>query len=127
MEQGQEVEEFKKKSVLVICWAGSDRSEYIADELNKRGYLAFQAGVMEGQNYVTQEDLSNVGTIVFSSLFEKREFDKDKRLAQYTKKNGIGIRVLNVTESDKDRAHSTGNTPALKGQIATQLDSVGLK
>lgn len=127
MENGHEVEDFRQKSVLAVCMAGSDRSRYIAEELNNRGYFANAAGVMANHNYVTCEDLYGIGTIVFSSIHEKNIFDKDKRLKTYIDRNGVEVRVLNITESDKNRAHDSGSVDKLKLEIARQLDSVGLK
>lgn len=125
--RGNEVKDFRKRSVLSICAAGSDRSQYIAEELNSRGYFATGAGVIHGHNYVTREDLENVGIIVFSSVQEKRIFDNDKRLTDFVKRKGIEVRVLNITESDKDRAHCKGKVEELKENISRQLDCVGLK
>lgn len=122
-----EIDDFRRRSVLAICAAGSDRSGYIAQELNRRGYFATQAGVMRGHNYVTTEDLVNVGIVVFSSVKEKYRFNKDKRLSGYVKRNGIEIRILNITESDKDLAHNTGNIEQLRKDISRQLDCVGLR
>lgn len=127
MESGHEVENFKKKSVLAICAAGTDRSKYISDALNDRGYFATSAGVLKNHNYVTPEDITNVGTIVFSSVYEKSIFDKDQKLKSIINRDNIQIRVLNITESDKNRAHDSGNVERLKLEIAKQLDNVGLK
>lgn len=121
------VEEFRKKTVLAVCGAGTDRSGYIARELNERGYMARSAGVLRGHNYVTREDLAYVGIIVFSSVHEKNIFDKDGRLVKLVREEGIEIRVLNVTESDKDRAHCEGKVEELRENIARQLDCVGLR
>jgi hypothetical protein len=121
-----EVGEFRSRSVLAVCCAGSDRSRYIAEELNNRGYFATGAEVMYGQNYVTPEDLQNIGVIVFSSVHEKKIFDANSRLAAMVKRNGIEVRVLNITESDKDLAHNCGKLTELKENIARQLDCVGL-
>ncbi len=120
-------ENFIKKSVLAICAAGSDRSRYIADELNNRGYFATNAGVNHNYNYVTREDLVNVGNVVFSSIYEKKLFDKDKKLKSILDNNGIQIRVINITEQDKDLAHNTGDLTSLKKRIAEQLDAIGFK
>jgi hypothetical protein len=127
MEKNTEINKFKEKSVYVICWAGSDRSKYIADELMQRGYLAEHGGVMDGQNYVTKEDLSYVGSIIFSSIFEKEKFDKDKDLKDFAKNNGIQIFVMNITESDKDRAHNSEKVDLLKKEVSSQLDHIGFK
>ena len=127
MENGHEVEDFRQKSILTICMAGSDRSRYVAEELNNRGYFANSAGVMANHNYVTCEDLYGIGTIVFASIHEKKIFDKDKHLKNYISRNGIEVRVLNITESDKNRAHDSGSVDKLKAEIAKQLDYVGLK
>jgi hypothetical protein len=113
--------------VLAVCFAGSDRSRYIAEKLNSRGYFATSAGVLENHNYVTPEDLMNIGIIVFSSINEKNIFDKDRKLKSIVERNHIQIRVLNITESDKNRAHDSGNVQSLKTEISKQLDCVGLK
>ena len=132
MESGHEVEDFKRKSVLAVCWAGTDRSQYIAEELNKRNYFATSAGVLKNNNhavsnYVTPEDLSNVGIVVFASIHERNAFCKDEKLKTIIKKNAIEVRVLNITESDKDRAHNYGKVDELRAEISKQLDCVGLK
>ena len=118
---------FRNQSVFVICWAGSDRSRYISEELNARGYFATHGGVLEGQNYVTKQDLANVGRIIFSSTFEKEEFDKNRILKEFVKRNGIQTYVMNITESDKDRTHNTGKIDELKLEISAQLDSLGFR
>lgn len=127
MENNQDTERFKRKSVFVICRAGSDRSKYIAEELIQRGYYASHGGTLEGQNYVTKEDLSFVGSIVFSSVFEKKQFDEDLSLKDFVKRNGINIRVMNITECDKDRAHYSGKIDVLKKEISSQLDTLGFR
>lgn len=126
MEEGRELEDFRKRSVLAVCAAGTDRSKYISDELNRRGYFASNAGVIKNHNYVTPEDLSDIGTVIFSSLFEKKIFDTDIKLRSILHLNNIQVRVLNITESDKDRAHNVGSVDKLKAEIVKQLDCVGL-
>ena len=127
MNVSPEVVEFRSKSVFVICWAGSDRSKYISEELNNRGYFATHGGVLEGQNYVTKQDLANVGKIIFSSVNEKEQFDKDRTLKEFVRRNGIQTFVMNITESDKDRAHNTGEINDLKSEISAHLDSLGFR
>lgn len=126
MESTSEIEKFISKSVLAICAAGSDRSKYIAEELNKRGYFATNAGVISNHNYVTPEDLLNVGTVVFSSIHEKKTFDNNPKLKAIINSNNIQVRVLNITESLKDRAHNEDSVDKLRVEISTQLDNVGL-
>jgi len=127
MEKDRSVEEFKIKSVLAVCAAGSDRSRYISEELNNRGYFATSAGVIRGHNYVTPEDLYGVGIIVFSSIHEKKIFEEDEKLKSLVSRYNIQIRVLNITESIKNRAHDSGKIEKLKDKISKQLDDVGLK
>lgn len=127
MENNQDVEQFKRRSVFVICRAGSDRSKYIAEDLIQRGYNASHGGTIEGHNYVTKDDLSYVGSIVFTSVFEKKQFDEDLSLKDFVKRNGINIRVMNITESDKNRAHDSGKIDALKKEISAQLDTLGFR
>lgn len=122
----EDADEFRKRTILAICAAGSDRSQYIAEELNDRGYVAMGAGVIQGHNYVTPEDLDSIGVIVFASPHEKKIFEKDKKLAELVKRNRIEVRVLNITESDKDRAHCGGRVSQLREDISKQLDCVGL-
>lgn len=126
MENDPRVEDFRRRSVIAICAAGSDRSEYISEELNARGYFATHAGVMKNHNYVTAEDLTGVARIVFSSIHEKKIFDRDTKLKIFVNRNNIQISVLNITESDKDRAHDSGRVDQLKTQISSQLDCIGL-
>ena len=121
----KETGEFRKNSILVVCWAGSDRSQMIADELNRRGYFAEGRGVMGGQNYVTEEDLTSIGTIVFSSKHEKDKFDRNHKLRKLALRNSIDFRVLNITESDKDRAFSATRGELLE-KIKENLDGCGL-
>lgn len=125
--ENKEISEFKQKSVLVICWAGSDRSKLIADELSFRGYFSSHRGVMGGHNYVTPNDLLDVGTVVFASIKEKGKFDKYPKLKQLIHKNEIRELVLNITESDKDHAFGGGDMEKLKSDIRLNLDSVGLR
>jgi len=40
---GKENELFRERAVLAVCFAGSDRSRFIAEELNHRGYVASYA------------------------------------------------------------------------------------
>lgn len=127
LNNNSEVDSFVSKSVLAVCFAGSDRSRYIAEELNNRGYFATSAGVLKNHNYVTPEDLMNIGIIVFSSVNEKNIFDKDRRLKSMIERHNIQVRVLNITESDKNRAYDSGEVQELKTEISKQLDSVGLK
>lgn len=126
MTENREIEEFRKKSILIICWAGSDRSQLIADELNRRGYFAEGRGVMGGQNYVTENDLSNVGTIVFASQAEKNKFDRNHKLRKLALGRGIDFRVLNITESDKDRSFSSPDRKDFLKKIEENLDGCGL-
>lgn len=121
-----EASDFRKRSVLAVCAAGTDRSRYISEELNNRGYFASAAGVLKNHNYVTEGDLANVGIIVFSSPHEKKIFDKDKRLKKIVAQNRIEERVMCITESDKDRAHNANKVEKLKSDIREQLDCVGL-
>jgi hypothetical protein len=127
MENNQEVERFRRRSVFVICRAGSDRSKYIAEELEERGYVASHGGTLKSQNYVTTSDLAYIGSVIFSSVFEKDQFDKDTKLKDFVKGNGINIYVMNITESDKNRAHDSGKVQELKGTISSQLDVLGFK
>lgn len=127
MEHFNEIEDFKRKTVLAVCAAGTDRSRYISDELNKRGYFATAAGVLKNHNYVTEPDLSNVGIILFSSINEKRIFEKDKRLRNFVDKNKIEIRIMSITENDKNIAHNTNQVEQLKSTIQRQLDCIGLQ
>ena len=124
--ESREAVDFKKRSVLTVCWAGSDRSQMIAEELNKRGYFAEGRGVMGGQNYVTEDDLSNVGIIVFSSQKEKEIFDRNQKLRKAALGKGISFRVLNITESDKDRAFSATDRTDFEEKIKANLDKCGL-
>jgi hypothetical protein len=127
---GKELEEFLGRSILVLCAAGSDRSRLIAEELEKRGYIAkFRGASLEwGSNPVEREDLDYIGTIVFSSALEKKLFDKNfPKLNGVIGKNNIGIRILNISEDDKERAFQTEGIDILTEQIRINLDSVGLK
>lgn len=127
MENRNEVYDFKKRSVHVICWAGSDRSKYISDELTRRGYNSTHGGVMDSQNYVTKEDLNFVGSIIFSSLAEKERFDQDKNLKSFVKKNKIQLFIMNITESRKNYAHNNKEINSLIEEISSQLDRIGFK
>lgn len=127
MENNPEVDQFRRKSVFVVCRAGSDRSKYIAEDLEKRGYNASHGGTLRSQNYVTTSDLAYVGSVVFASIFEKKQFDKDEKLKDFTKGNGINIYVMNITESDKNKAHDSGKINELKQEISAQLDTLGFK
>lgn len=127
MESAHESVDFKKRMVLAVCSAGSDRSRYIADVLNERGYIASNGGVLQNHNYVTVDDLSNVGSIIFASKFEQAEFNKINKLRETVSKNGIEIHVMNITESDKERALQSNKVNELKAKISSQLDDLGFK
>lgn len=127
MEHSSEIENFKRKTVLAVCAAGTDRSRYISDELNARGYFATAAGVLKNHNYVTESDLADVGIIVFASVNEKKVFEHDRRLKKLVDVNGIEIRVMSITENDKNKAHNTNQVESLKATVRQQLDCVGLK
>jgi hypothetical protein len=123
----QEPELFKKRIVLVICYAGTDRSKFIADELNRRGYVASYAGLLENHNYVTEADLEGVGSVVFASKAEREAFRQNKRLNKVLKRNGITPYTMDITESQKERALQSNETAKLRENIVKQLDYIGFK
>ena len=48
--ENKEYELFKERIVLVVCFAGSDRSKMVAEVLNKWGYIASNRGVNKNYN-----------------------------------------------------------------------------
>lgn len=123
----QEQEQFKKRIVLAVCWAGSDRSKYIAGELNRRGYVASYVGVHKSHNYVTEQDLVGIGTVIFADQGTKREFKKDRKLNRTLKANKATVHIMDITESDKNRARQSGNEEGLKQDISDKLDLLGFR
>lgn len=123
-----EVNNFIDRSVLVLCGAGTDRSKLIALELESRGYHAIFRGVNWGTNLVTLEDLEAIGHVVFSSIHEKKVFDAKKEYKKLRERIGAdrkSVRVLNITEDDKNKAIHSNNIDSLKGMISNQLDQIG--
>lgn len=127
MENSKEIDNFRDRMVLAVCSAGSDRSKYIADVLNNRGYIASNGGVLENYNYVTTDDLRDIGSIIFASKHEQAQFNKIKHLNDAVKRNKIKVSVMNITESDKNRAIYENRVSALKKRISEQLDELGFK
>lgn len=117
--------DFKSRIVLAVCFAGSDRSSYVKQELEKRGYVASNGGVLKNHNYVTEEDLTNVGSVIFSSEFEKKEFEKNTRLKKALENSGAKVFTMNITESEKERALQQERLAELKIKISEQLDMLG--
>lgn len=120
-------EDFKNRMVLAVCYAGSDRSKYIREELDKRGYIASNGGVLKNHNYVTENDLTNIGSLIFSSKYEQIEFNKDKKLKDAVVRNGINVFVMDITESEKERAIGSNSVNNLKIKISKQLDELGFE
>lgn len=123
--ENKEAENFRKRVVLAICWAGSDRSQWIADELNQRGYAASCGGVLANHNYVTREDLVGVGKLIFASQADRDRFKKDKKLNQTVKARGIETFVMDISEDEKNKAIFYHKEDQLKQEIAKQLDRLG--
>lgn len=123
--ENMEIKTFKSRMVLAVCSAGSDRSEYIADELNKRGYVASHGGTRPNHNYVTEDDLVGIGSIIFASQAERGEFKQNKRLNKVLKRNNVQLYVMNITESEKERAIQSKKEDELKKQISQELDALG--
>ncbi len=114
--------------IHVVCWAGSDRSKYIAEELNKRGYFATHGGVLHGHNYTTPEDLKGVGTVIFTDDTVRKEFRKDKSLTRQLRANNAKTLVLCITEEEKDIAHQgQEKMDELRNIISSKLDLYGFE
>jgi len=112
--------------IHVVCWAGSDRSKYIADELTKRGYIASHGGVLIGHNYTTPEDLAYVNTVIFTDDTVRRVFKKDKGLTRQLRANNARSIVFCLTEEEKDIAmQNAGKLEELKNIISAKLDFFG--
>jgi len=113
--------------IHVVCWAGSDRSAYVAEELNKRGYFATHGGVILGHNYTTSEDLVGVGTVIFTDDNVRDEFKKDKRLTKQLRANNATSLVLCITEEEKQIARQGGpeKMEELRQIISSKLDLFG--
>jgi len=126
--ENREGEDFRKRTVLAICLAGTDRSRIIAEELGKRGYVAGYAGVLENKtNYVTEEDLVGVGSVIFTTDRVRDMFKADRRLNRILKRNGVTTQVIDVSESDKEMALQSGQEDELRKTITTKLDDLGYK
>ncbi len=113
--------------IHVICWAGSDRSRLVAEELNRRGYIATHGGVITGHNYTTPDDLVGVGTIIFTDDVTREKFKKDKTLTRQTRASGAEILTLCLSEQEKEIAFQGGEEKleAFKKVIAAKLDLFG--
>ena len=126
--ENREEEDFRKRTVLAVCLAGTDRSRIIAEELGKRGYVAGYAGVLENKtNYVTEEDLVGVGSVIFTTGRVRDMFKADKRLNRILKRNGITTHVIDVSESDKEKALQSGQDEELRKTITAKLDGLGYR
>jgi hypothetical protein len=124
---GKENELFRKRIILAVCFAGSDRSRFIAEELNDRGYVASYAGVNKNHNYVTEQDLVGIGAIIFTTQKVRNMFKKDKQLNKILKANKIPVHTINITESEKEKAIQSGNEKLLRRTISQELDGLGFK
>jgi len=124
MEQ-KEVDTFKNKMVLAVCFAGSDRSRLVSEELDKRGYVSSYAGVNRNHNYVTEQDLDGIGSIIFTSQKVRQMFKKDKKLNKILKENQTVIHNIDVSESDKETALQSGELSSLRKTISEKLDALG--
>ncbi len=113
------------KMVHVVCLAGTDRSRMIAEELNRRGYVATYSGILRGRNYTTEEDLNGVQDIIFTTQRVADGFKKDRRLNKYATTNNLNKHVIGITESEKEAAFQHGDIELLNGRIRTGLDSLG--
>lgn len=120
-------QQFRNNMVHVVCFAGSDRSRYVAEELNSRGYVATHGGIDEIHNYTTKEDLVGIGSIIFVDSVIKKEFKNNRELHKAVKKNNIPMKVMDITESEKQNARESGNLEKLRRKISTQLDYLGYK
>ena len=116
--ENKEYEMFKERIVLVVCFAGSDRSKMVAEVLNKWGYIASNRGVNKNYNQVTSEDLRGIGSIIFTSPTIKDLFEEDEDLNRTLKINNIPVKVMNLTESDKERALQLDKIAQFKDKIS---------
>lgn len=124
---GKENELFRKRTVLAVCFAGSDRSRFMAEELNRRGYVASYAGVNKNHNYVTEQDLVGIGAIIFTTQKVRDIFKKDRRLNKILKANKVPIHIIDVTEDEKERAIQSKDEESLRRAISQELDGLGFK
>jgi len=113
------------KMVHVVCAAGSDRSRLIAEELNRRGYLATWGGVLRNHNYTTAEDLAGVEDVIFTTQQISDQFSRDRGLNKALKRNNAQKHVINITEQEKEVAFQSGDLSGLMADIKTKLDGLG--
>jgi hypothetical protein len=121
--------DFGNLLVHVVCKAGSDRSRLIAEELNKRGYLATHGGIDKTYNYTTPEDLVGVGTIIFTSDYIRDVFKTNKELTRVARLNNAKSIVLCISEEEKEHAFQAGSQGInkLRKTIADRLDIFGFE
>lgn len=124
---GKENELFRKRAVLAVCFAGSDRSRFIAEELNHRGYVASYGGVNKNHNYVTEQDLAGIGAVIFTTQKVRDIFKKDRRLNKILKANKVPVHIINITEDEKEKAIQSGDEKSLRRAISQELDDLGFK
>ncbi len=125
--KSREYEPFRKKMVLAVCLAGADRSRFIAEELNKRGYVASYGGVNRNHNYVTEDDLIGVDSIIFTTRAVRNQFKQDKRLNKALKANRVNLYIIDVTEGEKEKAIQSGNLNPLRETISDKLERLGFR
>lgn len=113
------------KIVHVVCFAGTDRSRMIAEELNRRGYVATYSGILRGRNYTTEEDLNGVQDIIFTTQRVANGFKKDRGLNKYATTNQVNKHIIGITESEKEAAIQQGDIESLNDKIRSGLDSLG--
>lgn len=125
--RSREHEPFRKKMILAVCLAGADRSRLIAEELNKRGYLASYGGVNRNHNYVTEDDLVGIDSIIFTTRAVRKQFKQDKRLNKALKVNRINLHIIDVTEGEKEKAIQSGDLNPLRKTISDKLEQLGFR
>ena len=119
----QEIIDLKPRLVLVVCWAGQNRSRIISEVLDSRDYASYHGGIA-GAHPLDREELENIQAIIFATKDDKHRFYQ--RFPEQNERN-IPCRIIGFRDSPTARAIESGNEQVqkLKEEIAIRLDKLG--
>ena len=69
----QEIIDLSPRLVLVVCWAGQNRSRIISEVLNSRAYASYHGGV-RGAYPLEEDELEGVQAIIFATQKDRQIF-----------------------------------------------------
>lgn len=106
----QEIIDLKPRLVLVVCWAGQNRSRIISEVLDSRGYASYHGGI-EGAHPLIDEELENIQAIIFAT-----ENDKDRFYQRFPEQKQLGApcRIIGLRDSPTARILDSGNKQVQK-------------